>query len=69
MNSTNDERLIELEVKLSHQEIAIEELQKSLFEQHLTIERLEKKLKLLLDRVEGSLNPEVGPGNQKPPHY
>ena len=66
-----DAHLIELETKIAHQEIAIEELKQTTFEQHRAIETLEKELKRLKDRLDagdvGSTN--IGPGNDKPPHY
>ncbi len=62
-------RLVELESKVSHQELAIEELQRTVYEQHLVIEKLEKTVKQLSRRFDDALGPEVGPGNQKPPHY
>lgn len=62
--------LIDLEIKISHQEVEIEELKKSLFDQTKTIDRLEKELKRLNDRIDGLVNPQqIGPGNEKPPHY
>jgi SlyX protein len=67
---TKDDHIIELEVKISHQEVSIDELKQTVYEQHLTIERLEKELKRLKDRIdviEGG--PTIGPGNEKPPHY
>lgn len=65
------QHLIELEIKISHQEIAIEELRQTLFEQHGVIEKLEKSVKLLTERLEAALDGshQIGPGNEKPPHY
>jgi SlyX protein len=65
----NEQRLIDLEIKISHQEVAIDELQTTVFEQHSAIARLEKTLKDITDRLEGVTGKEVGPGNEKPPHY
>ena len=66
----NDQSLIELEIKISHQEIAIEELQRTVFEQHNRIEKLEKSLQILTERIDGrNAGPEIGPANEKPPHY
>ncbi len=63
-------QIIELEIKISHQEIAIDELKTALFEQHATIEKLQKDLKRLTDRLESvDGGPQIGPGNEKPPHY
>ena len=71
LDANLDGNLKDLEIKYSHHEVAIEELQKVVFEQHKTIEKLEKSLKRLTDRfdgVTGGAN-EIGPGNEKPPHY
>jgi SlyX protein len=65
----NEERIIELETKLAHQELAIEELQNSVFEQQRTIEAMEKALKQVTDQLKGVGASDIGPGNEKPPHY
>lgn len=67
----SEARFIELEMKISHHEMAIEELQKVTHDQYLMIEKLEKNLKLLAERfkaVSADENP-IGPANEKPPHY
>lgn len=64
-----DQNLIELEIKISHQEVAIESLQQAVHEQQMTIAKLEKNLKSLNDRFDANSAPEIGPANQKPPHY
>ena len=62
--------LIELETKISHQEVAIDELKQTVFEQHIAIEKIEKELKRIVDRMAGvDSGPVIGPGNEKPPHY
>ena len=62
--------LIDLEIKISHQEVEIEDLKKIVYEQTKTIERLEKDLKRITDRLDSVVNPQqIGPGNEKPPHY
>ncbi len=67
----NKERLVELEIKISYQEIAIEELQQTVFEQHAVVEKLEKAFELLLKKIEGETDETnaIGPANEKPPHY
>ena len=64
-------RLIDLEMKFSHQDLEVERLQKTVFEQHLRIEKLEKQLELLKDRVKASASDGTTPGlpHEKPPHY
>jgi uncharacterized coiled-coil protein SlyX len=69
-SSPHTEPLIDLETKISHQEVAIDELKQTVFEQHIAIEKLEKELKRLNDRLSGiDSGPVIGPGNDKPPHY
>lgn len=66
-----EQRLTDLEIKISHQVVAIEELQQVVFDQHTAIKKLEKSLALFTERL-GAMaaqNPEIGPGNEKPPHY
>lgn len=65
-----EKQLVELEIKISHQEIAIEELKQNAFEQSLLIVKLEKELQRLNTRLDGAITPiAIGPGNEKPPHY
>jgi uncharacterized coiled-coil protein SlyX len=68
---TDTERITELENKISYQDVAIEELHAASIEQYELIVRLQKDLKELKDRFEGatSTDHEIGPGDQKPPHY
>lgn len=62
--------LIDLEMKISHQEAAIDELKTTVFDQGLQIDRLETKIKRMLERLESvDTAAPVGPGNEKPPHY
>ncbi len=64
----DEQRLIDMEIKLSYQEVQMEELQKVVNHQYLTIEKMEKALKTITDRIkaeDSSANPE----HQKPPHY
>ena len=63
----DESRIIDLESKISHQEIAIEELQKNLHDQSLLIDKLQKALKVLKDSFEATGEPAHR--NEKPPHY
>jgi SlyX protein len=64
-------RLIDLETKFAHQELAIEKLQEIIYAQEATIQRLEQSLKILKERVEGLARGDgaVGAAGEKPPHY
>lgn len=64
----NEQRLIELETKISYQEILIEELQKLVHNHYLSIEQLEKNIKLLTDKVDARDN-GANLAHEKPPHY
>lgn len=67
----SEDRIIDLEVKISHQEIAIETLQQLAYEQHKIIEGLEGKIARLSNKLENFIEggAEIGPANEKPPHY
>lgn len=65
----NEQRLIDLETKISYQDVLVEELRETVFEQYLAIEKLEKTLKLLTDRMhQGDASP-LNIVSEKPPHY
>lgn len=70
-NDQNEQRLIDLEFKISHQDAALEELSQVLYQQQQTIDLLEAKFNGLLKRLqEGNLSgQDVREGNEKPPHY
>ncbi len=67
----NENRIIELEIKLSYQEDLIESLNNTVSEQQQQINRLENSLSLLHQRQQ-SLAETVEAtqiDNQPPPHY
>ena len=66
-----ENRFIDIETKIAHQEHQLEELSQVLYEQQKTMDLLEKRLAQLTKKFEEALEggPEVGPANQKPPHY
>ncbi len=62
-----DERLTDLEIRITHQEDMIDELNKELYRQHLKITDLESLIKELAVRL---VDIESGrPINEPPPHY
>jgi SlyX protein len=60
----NEKRIIDLEIKFSHQDDFIQQLNKIVTEQQVRIERLEKELIDLRGVVEA-----VKDLDSKPPHY
>jgi SlyX protein len=67
----SEERLIELEIKVTHQEDLLDALNKTVYEQQKKIDDLEKLCMELARRLkEVAANAgERLPGNEKPPHY
>ena len=61
-----DERLTELEIKLTHQDQLLETLNQVVIAQQATIDSLERRLQDFA-RVVANLDEE--PANERPPHY
>jgi len=65
-----DERLTELEIKLSFTEDLVEDLNRTVFRQQQQIEALAAELRSLRQQVKSSLPDEAGsPQDERPPHY
>lgn len=64
----NDQRLIELEIKMSYQEVQMDELQKVVNDQYLVIQKMEKTLKEITNKLKAEEN-SANPTHEKPPHY
>jgi SlyX protein len=67
----DDQRLIDIEIKIAHQEFLMSELNQVIAKQQATIDELQKSLKGFLKRYQ-ELNGDEGAGipvSQKPPHY
>ncbi len=66
----NDERLENIESKLSLQEDLIEELNKTVYQQQKKLDRLEAVCRSLASHI-ASLDAagELKPANERPPHY
>ncbi len=68
----NEERLVNIETKLSFQEDLIEELNKTIYQQQQKIERLEAICEALARQVRSLAEAGgegKGPANERPPHY
>ncbi len=65
----SETRLNELEFKIAHQDVLLEELNQVICQQQVSIDRLEAAFKIIAKRLNETNLDEVGPGNQKPPHY
>jgi SlyX protein len=73
MNHTmSEERLENIETKLSFQEDLVEELNKTVYQQQQKIERLEAMCQSLAQHVQSlsaARNDGGMPANERPPHY
>jgi len=67
----DEERLIELETKLAHQEHLLGELDDALRNQQAQIAQLELFCKSLLDKIRALPDGDSGVGteDERPPHY
>ena len=68
----NEERLVDIEIKLSHQEDLVESLNQLVYEQQTRIDLLDKRCEALIRQVR-ELADSVGsrgvPVDERPPHY
>lgn len=70
-NGMSEERFIDLESRLAHQDQLLNELNDVVTAQQATIMQLDELCKSLLTRVRslGDAMPAASPGDEKPPHY
>jgi len=67
----SEERFIDLESRLAHQDQLLHELNNVVTDQQAKIMQLEALCRTLIDRVKavGDGPPEGEPGHERPPHY
>ena len=67
----SDERFIELESRLAHQDQMLHELNEVVTDQQAKLMRLEELCRSLVDRVRslGESIPSGSPTDERPPHY
>lgn len=68
---SDEERLVEIEIKLSQQEDLVEELNKLVYRQQQKIDQLDQLCEALLRHVRDLSDSvaERSAANEKPPHY
>jgi SlyX protein len=67
---TTEDRLVELEIKLTRQEDLVESLNRMVYLQQKKIDELEALCSALVRHVKDMRDAnEAGPANEKPPHY
>ena len=67
----NEERLVNIEAKITFQEDLIEELNKTVYQQQQKLERLEAICKSLAGQIQSQAEAgnEGMPAHERPPHY
>lgn len=68
----NEDRLMDIELKLTHQEDTVDTLNKIVYEQQKKIDELEKLLLALARQIKDGANSSSGERtieNERPPHY
>jgi len=67
---TTEDRLVELEIKLTRQEDLVESLNRMVYLQQKKVDELEALCSALARHVKDVRDAnEAGPANEKPPHY
>lgn len=63
------DRLVDIEIKISHQEDLVESLNQTIYQQGRRIDQLEAMVASLADHLRTLQSSRQGPLNEKPPHY
>ena len=66
---SSEDRFIDIEIKLAHQEDLVESLNQRVYEQQKQIDQLEAMLVALAERVRNTSQANQAPINEPPPHY
>lgn len=66
---SHEERFIDIEIKLAHQEDLVEELNQVVYQQSRRIDQLEAMVAKLAEHVRNNAHSGPGTLNEKPPHY
>lgn len=65
----HEDRFVDIELKLVHQEDLVESLNRTVYEQARRIDQLEAMLAKLADHVRNLQETAQAPLNERPPHY
>ena len=67
----SEERFVDIEIKLAHQEDTVEQLNQAVYQQGRRIDQLEAMVSQLAEHIRNNAQsgPNLGAGGEKPPHY
>jgi len=66
---SDENRFIDIEIKLSHQENQVDALNRTIYEQGRRIDQLEAMVAKLAEHLRALRDAGQGPVNERPPHY
>ena len=66
---SQEERFVDIEIKLAHQEDLVESLNQMVYQQSRRIDQLEALVSKLAENVRNNAHSGPGTLNEKPPHY
>lgn len=66
---SDEDRFINIEIKLADQENLVDTLNRTVYEQSRRIDQLEALVGKLADHIRVLRDREQGPVNERPPHY
>lgn len=65
----HEDRFVDIELKLVHQEDMVESLNQVVYQQTRRIDQLEKMVNQLAEHIRNSAQSGTTPANEPPPHY
>jgi SlyX protein len=69
MPVSNEDRFVDIEIKLAHQEDMVESLNQVVYQQAKRIDQLEKMVNQLAEHIRNNAQSGPNPVNDRPPHY
>ena len=68
---SSEDRFVDIEIKLAHQEDTVEQLNQVVYEQSRRIDQLEAMVSQLAEHIRNNAQsgPNPGAGGETPPHY
>ena len=66
---TQEDRFVDIEIKLAHQEDLVESLNDVVYQQSKRIDQLEALVNKMAEHIRNSQQSGQSPTNDRPPHY
>jgi SlyX protein len=66
---STEDRFVDIEIKLAHQEDMVDELNQVVYQQTRRIDQLEALVNQLAEHIRNNAESGQNPGNEPPPHY